>query len=263
MISRLLDARKLQQFRKSIQVKTRVMPEIAEVASDDLYFAPPTLDLGYQPTFAFNGYVDQAHEEWAKCPLTAENILQHRIFGWLRRADALKLYEMAALCEGDVLELGTHRGLSAHIMANAIGAFETFGPKRSLLTVELDPQWAEQARATLAPEIARGLVTVQQGEAGAECRKVIERGKRFGFVFVDHSHYYNPMCEVCRLLPDIVLPGGFVLFHDFTDPRSSEAKEGMPEPDFGVLAACRDVLSQKAFAYHGAYGCSGLFRRSQ
>lgn len=245
-------------YRSGLKVKSSRVPTVEEVQSEDLDYVPPSLDLDYAPTFAFTGYLDGRHAGWAECP-QADRILQHRIFGWLRRADALKLYELAALSEGNVLELGTHQGLSTHIMAGAIRAF---GGGRRIDSFDLDPEAVAGARSNLAAELAEGLVTITIGEAAEQCRRIISEGRRYGFVFVDHSHHYGPMCEICRLLPTVVKPGGFVLFHDFTDPRSREPSEGMPEPDFGVLAACRECLSPMAFRYLGAFGCSGLFRRT-
>ena len=245
--------------RRTVHIKTSELPLVTEVQSEDLSFVPPTLDLEYQPTFGFSGFLDRQHASWATWPLNGDRILQHRIFGWLRRADALKLYEMAALCDGDVLELGTHQGLSTHIMAAAI---ESFGGERRIDSFDLDPAFVAKARENLAAEIGAGIVRIEVGEAGAQCRRFIAEGRCYGFVFVDHSHFYGAMCEICRLLPAIVCPGGFVMFHDFTDPRSRAFVEGMPEPDFGVLAACRDCLSSASFQYLGAFGCSGLFRRS-
>jgi hypothetical protein len=247
------------RYRRSVRVKTADLPALDEVQSDDLFFVPPTLDLDYQPTFGFAHYLNAQHAAWARWPLNAERILQHPIFGWLRRADALKLYEMAALCPGDVLELGTHQGLSTHIMAAAV---EAFGGGRRIDSFDLAPDCVARARANLSAEIARGIVSIDVGEAGEQCRRLAAQGRRYGFVFVDHSHYYGPMCEICRLLPAVVRPGGFVLFHDFTDPRSRGPAEGQPDPDFGVLAACHDCLPADRFGYFGAFGCSGLFRRN-
>jgi hypothetical protein len=258
MSGNIMTAARRWLYRRTVNVKARQMPALHEVQSEDLFFVPPTIDLDYQPTFGFAGYLNQQHAAWATWPLNAERILQHRIFGWLRRADALKLYEMAALCDGDILELGTHQGLSTHIMAAAV---EAFGGGRRIESFDLDPNCVARAGENLSVEIARGIVSVEVGEAAAECRRLISDGRRYGFVFVDHSHYYGPMCEICDLLPAIVRPGGFVMFHDFTDPRSAAPAEGQSEPDFGVLAACSDRLSLRTFQYLGAYGCSGLFRR--
>ncbi|MBS1832935.1 MAG: class I SAM-dependent methyltransferase [Acidobacteria bacterium] len=247
-------------WRRTAVRKDTAPPALADVASEDLYFVPPNVNLDYTPTFGFEGFLNKEHEEWANWPLTPDRIVDHRIFGWLRRADALKLYEMAAMCDGDILELGTHQGLSSHIMTAALRRFGDTG-KRRICTIDLDEPCVNKACENLAGEIAEGLVDVRVGEAGEVCRRYIAQGKRFGFIFVDHSHYYGPMREVCQMLGQLVAPGGFVLFHDFTDPRSAFPESGKPEPDFGVLAACVDSLPDGEFEYYGAFGCAGLYGR--
>jgi hypothetical protein len=42
------------------------------------------------------------------------------IEGFLHKAEALKLYEMGYYAKGDILELGTHKGLSTSILAHAL-----------------------------------------------------------------------------------------------------------------------------------------------
>src|SRR5512139_4237922 len=59
------------------------------------------------------------------------------IQGWLRRDDALKLYEMAYYAKDDILELGSYHGLSTTIMANAIRQSPL---KKKIHTVDLQPQ---------------------------------------------------------------------------------------------------------------------------
>lgn len=257
-----ISLRQLQRWvwRRTVQRKDTAPPALADVASEDLYFVPPNVNLDYAPTFGFARFLNKEHEGWANWPLTKDRIVDHQIFGWLRRADALKLYEMAALCKGDILELGTHQGLSSHIMTGALRAFGDAG-RRRIYTIDLDEPCVNKARENLDSAIAEGLVDARVGEAGEVCRGYIAQGKRFGFVFVDHSHYYGPMREVCGLLGELVEPDGFVLFHDFTDPRSAFPEPGKPEPDFGVLAACVEALPGAEFEYFGAFGCAGLYRR--
>jgi hypothetical protein len=162
-------------YRTGVRIKSHSMPTVREVQSEDLSFIPPTIDLDYAPTFAFNGYLDRQHAAWADWPLNSDRILQHRIFGWLRRADALKLYEMAAICSGDILELGTHQGLSTHIMAAAV---EAFGAGRKIDSFDLDANVVARARENLAAEVAAGIVSIRVGEASEQCRRLIAEGRR-------------------------------------------------------------------------------------
>ena len=76
----------------------------------------------YQPTYDFGSkFINEHHKFYSECPVDAENKVSIKldISGWLRRDDALKLYELAYFCNGDVMELGTYQGLSTSIMAKA------------------------------------------------------------------------------------------------------------------------------------------------
>ncbi len=67
----------------------------------------------YRPTLSAAEFVDDRHRELASAKTGMNNIavcIDIGIEGFLTHGDALKLYEMAALCSGDVLELGTHKG---------------------------------------------------------------------------------------------------------------------------------------------------------
>ena len=90
-------------------------------------------DLGtrippYQPNFDFSGkFIDIYHQGLAEAPTKGKGLVQIRsrrwfrrlIPGWLRREDALKLYELSYFTTGDILELGPHHGLSTSILAQA------------------------------------------------------------------------------------------------------------------------------------------------
>jgi hypothetical protein len=79
----------------------------------------------YRPTFDFPGdFVDEAQRRLALLPLKDGVLIQlensrwlgQTIRGWLRREDALKLYEIAYFASGDILELGSFHGLSTSIL---------------------------------------------------------------------------------------------------------------------------------------------------
>jgi hypothetical protein len=79
------------------------------------------LVMPYQKTYAFPGpFINQSHHRLALSALhDSSDMINIGIEGWLLPADALKLYEMAYFCGGDILELGTYKGLSTSIMAEA------------------------------------------------------------------------------------------------------------------------------------------------
>ncbi len=209
----------------------------------------------YIPTYGqVVSYVNDAHRHYAECPLINE-LIDEGISGWLRREDALKLYELAFFSEGDVLELGCGHGLSTSIIAQAI----TDAAKRnSVLSVDLNPNHVSDAVANLKKRRLDDRVKVECGNAATYCEKLVKEGERFAFAFIDHAHDYRAVLAVCRQLANLIVEGGYCLFHDFNDVRNSDPGQS----DYGVLQAVRDGLSPSKFEFCGVYGCTGLFKRA-
>ena len=213
-------------------------------------------DMPYRPTYGFGGeYIDKYHRWLATAPRHDTGMLNIGVDGWLLPADALKLYEMAYF-SGDILELGTYMGLSTTILANAIA---NSGRPRPVVTVDISVQCTESARTGLARRKVPGrenvhLFTTNSGEA---MRTMQRESRRYSFVFLDASHRYEDVKDVCSLMHDVLLPGGFCLFHDYNDPRN-----GAPDvPDYGVYQGVNEGLAPDCFEFHGIFGCTGLFRR--
>lgn len=215
--------------------------------------------LPYRPTYSFAGaYIDAEHERLAGLALVDQILIQlpngdsgEPVLGWLQRADALKLYELAWFSPGDVLEIGTCHGLSTIVMAKALRAADR---GRSIYTVDLDAGCTRAATGNLARAGLVDWVTATTEEAARAIRRLCETSRRFTLAFIDHSHAYDPVLAVCKVLPDVLLPGAFVLMHDYNDPGNREGGE------YGVYAAVRDGLSPQRFEFYGIYGCAALFR---
>ena len=174
--------------------------------------------------------------------------------GWLRREDALKLYELAYFSQGNILELGSFHGLSTSILANACKNAPT--PKQ-VETIDLDPGCTAATKANLEGLGLLDYVTIHTGDATVLVKDCISAEKKFGFVFIDHSHEYQPCLDVCQLLADVTVPGGFCLFHDFNDKRNRDPENS----DYGVYQAVQHGLDKEKFKFYGIYGCTGLYRR--
>ena len=164
--------------------------------------------------------------------------------GWLLPSDALKLYEMAYCCSGDMLELGAYRGLSATVMNRAC---TDAGRDSKIISIDLDPISVEASRAQLAaqPNGNRALFFMDDGASAIRNFAAIKR--RFGFAFIDHSHEYQHVYDVCEILHRVVDVGGFALFHDFNDLRNS--REDVPE--YGVYQGAMDGLRADRWAFWG------------
>jgi GT2 family glycosyltransferase/cephalosporin hydroxylase len=217
--------------------------------SVDLRFEMP-----YLRTFDFpDKFINQQHRRLAS-NIGANGMIDIGIEGWLLPADALKLYELAYFCGGDVLELGTYRGLSASISAQASQAA---GLNNVIVSIDLDRDETERARSNLAGKPGFEKVHLFTVEAGQAVRDLAHSKRMFDFAFIDHSHTYEHVYDVCRSLHRITKLGAFALFHDFNDPRNSAPDA----TEYGVYQGVLDGLDQRRFEFWGIYGCSGLFRR--
>jgi cephalosporin hydroxylase len=213
----------------------------------------------YRPTFrTFSESINRSHAYYHVCP-TKGICIDVGIPGWLRREDALKLYELAYFADGDILELGTSRGLSTSIMALAV---QDSGTNRAILSVDINKAYSEQARRYLTDLNLQKAVTLSVGDGGEVCAKLLSEERKFAVAFIDHSHAYEHVAQVCEFLPDLVSSGGFCLFHDFNDRRNTDrVSVGESGNEYGVYHAVRRHLDPRQFEFYGVYGCCGLFRR--
>jgi predicted O-methyltransferase YrrM len=202
----------------------------------------------YTPTHRFHGtYLNDNHRSFAEAPVNGVKII-HRVRGSLRRGDAAKIYELAYFANGHVADLGTNRGLSAFIAGTALN---DAGSDSQVISVDLDATMTAKARKTLH-ELGILNVNLVTSEAAAW---VQSQPHKFGFVFVDHSHAYDPVRAVCECIHSILLPGAYVAFHDFVDSRNFDPDNR----DYKVPFAVRDGLSSR-FTFIGTSGGTGIFR---
>jgi predicted O-methyltransferase YrrM len=214
----------------------------------------------YQPTFELDPKFTNLRDKFfSRIEMNGELItMKNRRFfgevikGWLRRDDALKLYEMAYYTKGDILELGSYHGLSTTLMANAV---RKSPHKKKILTVDLQPKNIEMTNKNLQKAGVIKHVEAICGDAIKVVKDFADINKKFQFIFIDHSHAYDPVYLVCRELHNIILPGGFCLFHDFNDARNREPSQN----DYGVYQAVQEGLDPQAFEFYGIYGCTGLY----
>jgi len=212
----------------------------------------------YSKTFSFDGeFASERHRLIAGSPtgrFGLDFLIDLGIDGYLRVADALKIYEIAYLAPGNVLELGTHQGLSTSIIASAL---EDRGNGR-LETVDIDAGTNAVARANLLGRPGADRVTFTLKDATLRLDELISEGATFGFMFVDHWHGYEATHEAAERAIKLVAPGGFVLFHDFDDSGNSD-----PTHVHGVYQAVLDVYADRQdFVFHNMSGCVALFRRA-
>lgn len=221
------------------------------------WIAPDALGstiLPYLPTFPFDGYINEQHRRLATSAVRGGHLIDLGIAGSLRREDALKLYELAYNVPGDILELGCDQGLSTSILAQATRDARL---QRAIVSVNFRSDYLARARVNLAIRGLIRMVDFHCGDAGALCIELAHQGRRFSFVFVDHDYSYDAVRAICLRLSELLVEGGFCLFHDFNDARNRDERQ----TGYGVARAVNDCLDKEMFAFYGIYGCSALYRR--
>jgi SAM-dependent methyltransferase len=215
-----------------------------------------TLAPEYRPTFPGSEWQGEGYRQIMEAPLGRMGVpflVDLGIDGYLIRADALKVYEMARCCRGDVLELGTHRGLSTSLIARALND----RGEGKLETVDIDARANAIARENVGGVPGSDRVNFTVKDATKRMDELTREGRQFGFIFVDHWHGYDATHEAAERVPALLTPGGFVLFHDFLDRGNADPKHA-----HGVFQAVIDVYAKDIrMAFLGNYGCCGLFRR--
>ncbi|MCP4408983.1 MAG: hypothetical protein GY807_14740 [Gammaproteobacteria bacterium] len=204
----------------------------------------------YAPTLT-KDFVTERHRAYSSFPLRDSSVIDHPIFGWLRRDDALLLYEMAFFTPGNILEFGTHRGLSSSVMSEAL---TDAGKDYIIHTLEINREYLSDAKQS---HLKAGLTNIRYhtGDAAKKVKRFLKKNKKFGFVFVDHSHRYDPTRIVCESLSDLMIDGGFAVFHDYVDRRNFDEDDH----EYNVVKAIRDALPSH-FIFRRISGCCALFQ---
>ena len=176
------------------------------------------------------------------------SLIKHAVPGKLKRFDAAKIYELAYFAKGDTVDIGTNRGLSAAIASDAI---KDSGRTATVYTVDISEKMNLVARRNLAAYGADNVSFVLQDAVAW----VEGLNKTFDFIFVDHTHYYEPVLDLCGRLAPCVNFGGYVAFHDFLDGRNASEKSA-----FGVKRAAFEGLDP-SFKFWGTSAVTGVFQR--
>jgi len=199
----------------------------------------------YRPVFV--AAPDAGHRLIASWPVTG-GLIATEPRGFLRPADALTLYDIARHGTGDVLELGSAWGLSTTILCRAVRA--RGGGK--VVSCEIDPEF-QRLTTTAVRRCGLGRWHEMRGGDGTGLlRQSAARGECFSAIFIDHDHGLEASLQACALLPELLAPGGFMLFHDFNDPLNRSGEYGVYE------AVCGMLRDHPALALYGVPGCCAL-----
>lgn len=213
--------------------------------------------LPYRKTFRFPGqHISRFHRALADAPdgcMGLPGLIDIGVDGYLWKPEAMKLYEIAYFARGDVLELGTFRGLSTSIIAHALHDRDS----GALITCDLDPASTEASRANIAHLPGGDRIEFRSGDGTACMDSLIAERRRFGMIFVDHWHGYEATREAAQRAEQLISPGGFVLFHDYTDGHSID-----PSHPNKVYQGVRDTIVQsRNFRFSQICASMGVFER--
>jgi predicted O-methyltransferase YrrM len=172
--------------------------------------------------------------------------------GWMRDEDVLKLYELAYLSPGPILEIGSARGKSAAVVASALRDASSPAP---FVSLDVDSDAVEAAASELAGLGLADRVLFVRGSARAFFRSVSHFAPTL--VFVDGDHSLSGVTGDLRELEPQLARGGFLLFHDYDDPRNRDPDDD----DYGVIEAVERSWVAGDCEFVGVFGCCGLFRR--
>ncbi len=174
--------------------------------------------------------------------------------GWLRDEDVLKLYELAYLTPGPILEIGSYQGKSSVVLASALGAGAASRDRS--ISVDIDPDaLASAGRTDSRPgpgrpgELRPG--DVARSDAG---RSPAFRPRSCSWTATTR----RPGCGGTwrcsnRRVPD----GGLLLFHDYLDDRNADPEE----KHMGVVQGVAESWVAGDCDFAGVFGCCALFRR--
>ena len=126
------------------------------------------------------------------------------IQGWMH-IDEAKILWQTIQHYNNCLELGTYQGLSTWILAQA-------NPTCKLTTVEIFEHNTAQAKQNCCDFSNIDFVTADSNEWLTTC------GKKFDWIFVDHSHESFYMDQTLMLLRQCVTEDHLILLHDMHLP---------------------------------------------
>ena len=159
-----------------------------------------------------------------------------QVSGWIRPKERVLLYELAFKCGGNVVEIGSWKGKSTVIMAQALKdrndgsvlyAVDPFEkpPEMSSIAPEYD-LWTQQSQGEHYTEFLENIKRQEVEEfvvpIKAMSEKAVEVYKEkynqpVGFLFIDGCHFVDYVQKDFDLWSPFVSIGGYVGFHDAWD----------------------------------------------
>jgi hypothetical protein len=145
--------------------------------------------------------------------------------GYMTNHELVWLYE-AAEClrldgiEGDLLEIGSYKGLSAAALGQSghVVCIDTF----------LDSLSGEDTEAEFRKNIAPFVESYEVLRGPSRNRLLDLKGRRFRLILIDGGHDFGSVSTDLRRSWPLLAPGGFMVFDDYLPPdQFPEVKEAL------------------------------------
>jgi len=178
--------------------------------------------------------------------------------GPLSFVEAVKLFELAAVCAGSMLEIGSRAGRSTVALAcglhgNTLTCVDPFvhnwddkeEDRRNSVVVPTAAQYEGTTedcfRANLAPEIETGAVSVRRGCCETVLPGLHAAGREFELVFLDALHDYesvkSDLTNISAFRPPVLA------LHDYAAPWHPGVKQAADELGLGAPTAIADTIA--------------------
>lgn len=179
--------------------------------------------------------------------------------GWLNVSERSILYSLGKSTDGPILEMGCFKGKSTvcFLMARKAAQFAALHAVVDLFKDHKDTSpgdFEAEFRRNVEPWIGKTdlhVFRISTFEAGQPLRQILGGNPGFSGIFVDADHSYDSVLKDGRLAHELVVPGGWIAFHD------AIRWEGITE----VLPACLDIPELEPYAFVGTYASILLLQK--
>jgi predicted O-methyltransferase YrrM len=136
------------------------------------------------------------------------------------------MYDIPRILGGGLMaNLGHARGGSALILAQSILKHGLEGSVISVDTFKGRVRPYERAMELIKLRGLHDLIDLRNGTTSVVGEELLREGYEFKFVFIDANHSYEHVLEDLELWTQMLVPGGFVAFHDTNQEFSHRVLE--------------------------------------
>jgi cephalosporin hydroxylase len=168
--------------------------------------------------------------------------------GWQEPGDSEKLYELAYNAGAVILEIGIYAGRSAVVELRGALANQNAARKPQFFGVDVDQAaiWRSYQLLENYDLSNHALLYCGDLQGFVSTFKITPT-----MVFLDGDHRYPGVKRDLQILSQILVPGTYVLCHDYTNSDNDTG-------ELGVRKAVNEFVQEGYVEFMGTFGCSAL-----